>query len=322
MISAPAARAVPAPGLLVADLPAAPHPFPCQGSKRNLARRILSFFPEGVGRLGEPFCGSGAVSLAAAAARRASPFWLNDRNAPLMDLWDAILTRPEGLAGEYRALRERQEPDPRAFFLRIRSEFNRSHRPDHLLFLLARIVKGSVRYSLAGDFDQSPDHRRSGMRPETMRRNLIAVSALLSGHTRTTARDYREVLEEVDERDLIYLDPPYQGASPGGDRRYCDGVGYRPFAEALEVMNRRNLSFIVSYDGRTGNKAHGELLPAHLRLEHLSIHAGRSSQATLLGRRLETVESLYLSPVLTDRLRSLPFPSPERASSRQGLLFS
>jgi len=179
-----------------------------------------------------------------------------------------------------------------------------------------------VRYSGAGDFNQSPDHRRAGMRPETMRRNLIAVSALLAGRTRTTARDFREVLDEADERDLIYLDPPYQGASVSRDRRYCDGLEHREFVDALEALNRRRLPFIVSYDGRTGEKAHGELLPERLRLEHLSIHAGRSSQATLLGRSLETVESLYLSPALTDRLRDHPFPNAERGPSRRGLLFS
>jgi len=41
-------------------------------------------------------------------------------------------------------------------------------------------------------------------------------------------------------------------------------------------------------------------LPEHLNLIKIAIHAGRSSQATLLGRDDITIESLYLSPALVD----------------------
>jgi DNA adenine methylase len=39
-----------------------------------------------------------------------------------------------------------------------------------------------------------------------------------------------------------------------------------------------------------------------LNLRLIELAAGRSSQATLLGRRAETYESLYLSPALVERL--------------------
>jgi DNA adenine methylase len=67
-------------------------------------------------------------------------------------------------------------------------------------------------------------------------------------------------------------------------------------------MNEKDVSYIISYDGQTGGKTHGKLLPCRLSLKHLNIHAGRSSQATLLGYNHETVESLYLSPALVERL--------------------
>ncbi|MGV0005087.1 MAG: DNA adenine methylase [Candidatus Porifericomitaceae bacterium WSBS_2022_MAG_OTU9] len=44
-----------------------PHPFPYQGSKRGIAKLILPYFPVLAARLVEPFCGSAAVSIAAAA---------------------------------------------------------------------------------------------------------------------------------------------------------------------------------------------------------------------------------------------------------------
>ena len=102
--------------------------------------------------------------------------------------------------------------------------------------------------------------------------------------------------------DVIYMDPPYQGTSYTRDHRYYGGLGYNAFADALRGMNEAGKSYIVSYDGRTGTKKHGEPLPRELGLRHLHIHVGRSSQSTLLGRDCETVESLYISPALVERL--------------------
>ncbi len=160
-----------------------PHALPYQGSKRAIAGRILRHFPHDVGCLIEPFCGSAAVSVAAAARGFADRFWLNDVNAPLMNLWEDILERPVELGAEYEELWRSQQFDPREFFDQVRDEFNTTHEPRLLLYLLARIVKGSVRYSANGKFNQSPDNRRCGMRPVMMRDN---------SHPPRAVRDVRE----------------------------------------------------------------------------------------------------------------------------------
>jgi DNA adenine methylase len=279
-----------------------PHPFPYQGSKRGIAQYILLHFPSPFRCLIEPFCGSGAVSIAAASHRLAKQFWLNDLNQPLMDLWTEILERPNELVGGYEKLWNEQHPDKKEFFFRIRNEFNATHQPHHLLYLLARIVKGSVRYSAEGKFNQSADNRRWGMRPKTMRQQILGVSTLLSGKATLSAVDFHMVVMKADKDDLVYMDPPYQGISFTRDHRYYNGLSYDEFIDILQIMNEKDVSYIISYDGQTGGKTHGKLLPCKLSLKHLNIHAGRSSQATLLGYNHETVESLYLSPALVERL--------------------
>ena len=203
-----------------ASKPTVPHPFPYQGSKRAICDRILSHVPAGAGLLVEPFCGSAAVSLAVAAHGRAERFWLNDANAPLIALWREILERPMQLADRYGKLWREQLADKKAFFFQVRREFNETHAPDLLLYLLARIVKGSVRYSADGRFNQSADNRRWGMRPKAMRMQLLGVSAALAGRTKTTAEDFRSVVAETTADDVIYMDPPYQGTSGERDPRY------------------------------------------------------------------------------------------------------
>lgn len=284
-----------------------PHPIPYQGSKRNLAVRILPFFPAGIKTLIEPFAGSAAITLAAAERQLAERYFINDCNEPLARLWREIVLRPEKIARAYRQLWEQQHDDPIGWFNRVRSEFNQNPRPGHFLFLLTRCVKASVRYNAKGEFNQSPDKRRLGTHPSTMREQLIGASYLLQNRFICEALDYREVLRQAGPRDLVYMDPPYQGVCRQRDSRYVRGISHAEFVDELHRLNRRGIAFIVSYDGSTGGKTYGEELPASLSLLKENLAAGRSSQATLLGRADETVESLYLSPALLDQLKKRPF---------------
>src|SRR5260370_20829112 len=90
-----------------------PQPFPYQGSKRNLASAILGYFPEGVGTLVEPFAGSAAITLAAAAANLAASFVINDSNEPLAELWRAIINAPDRLAPQYESMWPPEHSKPR-----------------------------------------------------------------------------------------------------------------------------------------------------------------------------------------------------------------
>jgi DNA adenine methylase len=280
--------------------PTVPHPIPYQGSKRQIAAAILSRFPEAASRLVEPFCGSAALSLSAVQAGRASSVWLNDANAPLMRLWREIIDRGESLANRYEALWNDQAGRERKFFDEVRAEFNRTHQPHHFLYLLVRSVKAVIRYNSRGEFNNTPDNRRRGTRPADMRRRIAAASQLLSGKCRLSHLDYAEVLARCNPDDIVYLDPPYQGVSGRRDPRYGARIDHQRFCLELDQLNRRGCRFLVSYDGRTGDKTFGDPLPPELNLARLEIQAGRSSQATLLGRSQLTYESLYLSPALSE----------------------
>ncbi len=140
------------------------------------------------------------------------------------------------------------------------------------------------------------------MDPQTMRWHIEGASRLLRGRTSISVGDYRHALQKVDPVDLVYMDPPYQGVSLNRDPRYIGLLNFDDFTAALNDLNERAISFIVSYDGRSGDKRYGRLMPDSLALTHIEIEAGRSSQATLLGRSNITYESLYLSPALVERI--------------------
>jgi DNA adenine methylase len=283
-----------------------PHPIPYQGSKRNLAGDILRYFPTHINILYEPFAGSAAMTIASAVNRLGEHYHINDLNKPLADLWRAIIETPEEIARQYESLWKKQLDDPKVFYNSVREEFNLTGRPELFLYLLARCVKGSVRYNAHGQFNQSPDNRRHGMHPLNMRRHILGASYYLKGKTNITSINYRDILEKVTPADLVYMDPPYQGVCGNRDTRYLQNVQYCEFVEVLNTLNARQIRYLVSYDGRTGDKVHGDTLPGDLDLTLIELYAGRSSQATLLGRKDITIESLYVSPKLADELANAP----------------
>ncbi|MBI1257896.1 MAG: DNA adenine methylase [Chloroflexi bacterium] len=283
-----------------------PHPFPYQGSKRNLTEYILQYFPEDAERLIEPFAGSAALSLAALFHKKVEKVVIGDSDIALAALWRKIITSPLELADAYSTIWYEQLGQERSFYDLIRLEFNATHRPDYFLYLLARCVKAAVRYNANGEFNQSPDNRRKGTHPDTMKKNILATSKLLNGRAIAQHADYRELLDRATQEDIVYLDPPYQGVCKNRDPRYKEKISFDNFVSSLNTLNARNISFIVSYDGRTEEKTYGNFLPHFLGLTHIELDAGRSSQATLLGRDAKTFEALYLSPALIRRINETP----------------
>lgn len=282
----------------------APHLVQYQGSKRIIAGKILEHMPEVEGRLVEPFCGVCAVSIASAMAGKAHRYWLNDINEPLVRMMKRAIDDPDGLTDEYAVIWTAQfDGDHVSHFWDERERFNNGEKTEaRLLYLIARCVKGAVRYGADGKMNQSPDKRRHGTKPETIRKNAREISYLLKGKCEFTSLDYRDVFERARDDDLLYMDPPYQGTSFVADHRYYQGVARDELVGALEGLNHSGVGYLLSYDGQCGNKEYGVDLPAELECEKVMIDAGRSAQATLLGRDARTYEALYISPKVRRRI--------------------
>ena len=279
-----------------------PHPIPYQGSKRNLADKILRFFPTKFDRLIEPFAGSASISIASAFYFKANRFLINDINKPLTNLWDTIINNPQYIVGQYNDIWHGQQGNEDEYYYEIRDKFNETRQPEYLLFLLAKCVKAAVRYNAQGNFNQSPDKRRLGRNPRMMRDDIMGASQLLKNKTAIHSVDYSYILENATSNDLIYMDPPYQGTGQNGGFNYAGNIDFNDFVISLYKLNQRNIPYILSFDGRTGDKTFGNPLPDALHLNKIEINAGRSTQATLLSREEYTYEAVYLSPSLTKRI--------------------
>lgn len=290
-----------------------PHIVQYQGSKRMLAPQIMQYIHGRYNRMIEPFAGMAAMTIAVAQQRKADQFLVNDLNAPLVSILSAAVDNPSGLVQDYEKVWRAQFDYPEgsvAHFYKVREDFNSGDKcAANMLYLLARCVKGSVRYGSNGAFNQSPDKRRNGTKPETLAPNVYAISRLLKNRTVFQSVDYRDVLSQAMSGDLVYMDPPYQGVCSTRDSRYLSGIEFESFVEAIDDLNSRGIDFLISYDGTCGSKQYGEDLPAYLGLHKVLLRAGLSSQSLFLGKKELTYEALYISPRLYEESRTANHPT-------------
>lgn len=287
-----------------------PHIVQYQGSKRKLAPQILQYMPSRFDRLIEPFAGMAAISIATAIEKRANYYVINDLNKPLMEVLKEAIENPSLLVDEYRKVWNEQftyTPSHIEHFYAVRDRFNDGQKtPANLLYLIARCVKGAVRYGSNGNFNQSPDKRRHGTNPDTLEQNVYAISYLLKKKTSFYSLDFHDILEMARPGDLVYMDPPYQGVTNVRDNRYFSGVPFDEFAEAIRMLNDKQIDYLISYDGICGAKEYGEDLPRSLGCKKIMLNAGLSSQALLLGKKSTTFEALYISETLIPLVYSIP----------------
>lgn len=283
-----------------------PHIVQYQGSKRILAPQILNFLPHRFNRLIEPFAGMAAITIAVAKQKRTQSFIINDINSPLIKVLRSAIETPNELIEKYSVVWNMQFVYPQGsveHYYKIREDFNNGDQSaENMLYLLARCVKGAVRYGSNGLFNQSPDKRRNGTSPITLRKNVIEISSILKGKALFYSKDYQEILNMATCGDIVYLDPPYQGVCSTRDNRYFSGIKYDDFVCAIDKLNQRNIDFVISYDGKCGDKTYGNDLPRDLNLKKVLLKAGLSSQSLLLGKKETTFESLYISRGLSQNV--------------------
>lgn len=255
--------------------------------------------PQRFNRLIEPFSGMASISIATAFTNKSKNFFINDINKPLILLLKEAIEYPDRLIQAYENIWKDQftfSKNHTDHFYFIREKFNDGDiAPEIMLYLLARCVKGSVRYGKNGKFNQSPDNRRHGTHPKNMSQNIFSISSLLKGKTYFSYVNYKEIFSMAQRGDVVYLDPPYQGVCSNKDSRYFSPIDFDEFCNTLDELNNNNIDFILSYDGVCGDKSYGKELPPYLECKKFFLNAGISSQQTLLGNKMTTYESLYIS---------------------------
>ena len=257
--------------------------------------RSCGTFPRALRASSSPSRGSAAISLAMAARGKSESYWINDAHAPLVELWRSIIDRPDALADRYSFIWHDQLGRERTYFDHIRGQVQQGARRRGL-----PLPAGTLRQGCRSLQRQRRVQQHAGQQAERSQTGGDAP-----------ADPFRILPVEVqDPADFLGLTSPSWANAPTKtwstwtrrtrefvgreNSRYLSTIARDEFCDSIAELARMGIMFAVSYDGRTGDKTYGEPLPDSLGLTHLEIRAGRSTQATLLGRDDITYESLYL----------------------------
>jgi len=267
------------------------------GSKRIQSEQIISYFPKYMGTYYEPFCGGCSVlyQLMVSDEKFARDFVCSDTNPDLIDLWNVVKDNPEELFDEYsRMWSKMQSMDnkgmKRAYFEEIRNEFNKTRNPMLFFFIMRTCTNGIPRYNKHKEFNGTLHLTRDGIKPKRLQPVIMDWSELLNVNEVTfRCCDYKDIFEEVEEGDFLYLDPPYDNTRIN---RYFGRVVFDDFFNQLRLLNTMDIKFVLSFDG----KSNGSLVvPIDCYINRVYIDSKNSSfRRTKEGMTNKDVfESLY-----------------------------
>jgi DNA adenine methylase len=258
------------------------------GSKRRIARVLGRLFPRDAGRYIEPFVGGGALL----PFRPGHEALAGDRVKELVDLWLEIRERPRRVASEYEERWNQLQEDGHSFFYIVRERFNAERDPHDLLFLSRTCVNGLVRFNATGEFNNSFHHARPGIAPRRLEAIVQSWHGIVQG-VKFVAADYRANLADAGSGDVVFLDPPY-AFSRG---RYHPGrLDLNLLWAELERLNCVGARWVLTLDGRAGERTYDLAVPQRLWHSRLSLPTGQSPFTRLMRRGLDDVyETVYLN---------------------------
>lgn len=257
------------------------------GSKRTQAAIIKDYLPDSFNTYYEPFIGGGAVMYVVNSTKAIC----GDICEPLIALWCAVRDTPVDLAKAYRMRWDLLQREGEIVYYSIRDAFNKSKNPNDLLFLSRTCVNGLIRFNANGEFNNSLHHTRCGINPDRLQGIIQDWSERIQGCT-FNAADYEYTTRTAQKGDLVYLDPPYFNTKG----QYYGAIDYNRFLEYLEDLNRREVKYILSFDGRRGKVDYSVEIPKELYKRHEYIVSGNSTFRKVMQKETERVyESLYLN---------------------------
>jgi site-specific DNA-adenine methylase len=206
-----------------------------------MAKRIIALLPATGYRFVDVFAGRGNISWAVMQDLDYEKFWLND-----------LQTRPflNGLKQSHkRAIPEvsRQDASLRELHERMKQRHSIMGRKfpygdgmygDSVSALFAPLLNFSGN---SYDGGGTRSKKRGGVSSQTFEKNVRGAHALMMRYKpRLSQLDYRKVLSVCNDRNMVYLDPPYLGFPT---RSYPSNIDY---AEMVELLKHSRFPWLLS----------------------------------------------------------------------------
>jgi DNA adenine methylase len=200
----------------------------------------------------EPFVGGGAVFFHIAREyKEIKRHFLFDINQDLVNCFNEIKTNVDALIDELRSMEAsflRKRSGRKAFYYKIRDEFNKDRLPAKLIFLNKNCYNGLYRVNRKDEFNVPfGDYKNPTILDEV---NLRNASEVLQ-NVEIICGDFTKSRRVINKNSFVYFDPPYRPLSPTAsftsyskeDFNHEDQIR---LAEFCKQINGRGATFLLS----------------------------------------------------------------------------
>lgn len=220
------------------------------GSKRPIAKKIISYFPKEIETYYEPFLGGGSVffQLLRTNEITVKNFELSDINDSVINIFTIVKDNPLELILSYRDNWEKLQKDSNYFYFQ-RDIYNETKDPLIFYFLTRTCYNGTIRYNKDGEFNTSHHFSRTGMLPDKVEKIILYYNFLMKEKCiNFRCSSFEEVIPQKME-DIIYLDPPYTNTKA----LYFGNIS---FPNLLSWVNNFRCSWFMNINGinKTNNE--------------------------------------------------------------------
>lgn len=251
------------------------------GDKYKLVAEIKSHFPANIRHFVEPFVGGGSVYLNV----EAQDYILNDIDSAVISLHEMLasyigkekefferlyaIIDSYGLSCSYREDRVPNELKQkyiktyfaeynRKSFLKLRKDFNTSYRNDYLILYILLIYgfNRMIRFNRNGEYNLPVGNVDFNQNTFEALQNYFNLNS--SKSTKWRNQDFEVFINslDLDESDLIYLDPPYLITFSEYNKLWNEETEKR-LLTLLDSLSNKGIKFAISnvshYKGKTNN---------------------------------------------------------------------
>lgn len=308
---------------------------PWTGSKRKQAPYIVSKFPKKIRTYYECFLGGGSVmhellNRIYNGEFECKKIVCSDLNKDLISIWNAFMNDSNALLRYYadhfhqiadkvhlgkdsennKMLTKEEIERGKEYFYGERERFNNMDEDDeekpYLLFWMIRnSFANLVRYNKDGKYN-SPFAvtQKFGVTPKNLQQVFDSWKVIIDDFLERgnkiefICKSYDDVVLNAIEGDIVYMDPPY--ANFGG-MYFADKFDNNHMFDVLRELNKKNVRWLLSYDGKTGIDDRTYNVPTDLYLHHeyveSSISAFKLLKSNTVGTSKNDVlrDSLYMN---------------------------
>lgn len=232
------------------------------GNKYKLLPQIVPLFPDKIKTFVDLFCGGCDVVTNVIAKNKKA----NDINKPIIALYKKLQKHTVDYIIDYIDFtinKWKLDIENLDNFIKFRNYYNKTKNPLDLYVLSRFSYNYQIRFNSSGDYNTAFGYKKSNFN-EVNRQHLIDFIKRIKNIKFSSEEFSNYNLEDLDENDFVYLDPPYLLGSPQDNYRYKMQTSWnlekdKKLFQIMKNLDDRKVKFALSNVIRHKNMVHEEL---------------------------------------------------------------